>query len=217
MPCWPTAQDVLTPRWSGTWGSPRRRWPRSWPGSSPTPAAWRRVGVPGRPPLDVAGRDVVACDDGLATGATMRAALLALLETDRRLAPSWSGCRSPRARASSCCGRRCGAGSTRWWRSHPAAVPRGVLGLRRLHPADRRGDPRDPVRARWPADRVACNPSPGARTRRLADTQAGWSHLSGRRPRRPDRQPEQAPGVRVPVLRDLRGDPLGVGLRPAGR
>lgn len=36
---------------------------------------WR----PGRPPLQVAGRDVVVCDDGLATGATMRAALLALL------------------------------------------------------------------------------------------------------------------------------------------
>ena len=33
----------------------------------------------GRPPLEVAGRDVVVCDDGLATGATMRAALLALL------------------------------------------------------------------------------------------------------------------------------------------
>ncbi len=41
-------------------------------------ARWR----PGRPPLEVAGRDVVVCDDGLATGATMRAALLALLEAD---------------------------------------------------------------------------------------------------------------------------------------
>jgi predicted phosphoribosyltransferase len=37
---------------------------------------------PGRPPLEVAGRDVVVCDDGLATGATMRAALLALLGAD---------------------------------------------------------------------------------------------------------------------------------------
>jgi predicted phosphoribosyltransferase len=41
-------------------------------------ARWR----PDRPPLDFAGRDLVVCDDGLATGATMRAALLALLEAD---------------------------------------------------------------------------------------------------------------------------------------
>lgn len=33
---------------------------------------------PGRPPLDVAGRTVVVVDDGLATGATMRAAVTAL-------------------------------------------------------------------------------------------------------------------------------------------
>ena len=46
---------------------------------------------------------------------------------------------------------------------------------------------------------------------------AGWSHLSGRRPRRPDRQPQQAPGVRLPVRRDLRRHPLGVGLRAARR
>lgn len=32
----------------------------------------------GRPPLDVAGRDVVLVDDGLATGATMRAAMAAV-------------------------------------------------------------------------------------------------------------------------------------------
>lgn len=36
----------------------------------------------GRPPLVVAGRDVVVVDDGIATGATMRAAVLLLAGTD---------------------------------------------------------------------------------------------------------------------------------------
>jgi predicted phosphoribosyltransferase len=39
---------------------------------------WRGL----RPRREVAGREVVVCDDGLATGATMRAALLALLGSD---------------------------------------------------------------------------------------------------------------------------------------
>jgi len=38
----------------------------------------RRVYLQGRTPIDVAGRDVIVVDDGIATGTTMRAALQAL-------------------------------------------------------------------------------------------------------------------------------------------
>ena len=39
----------------------------------------------------------------------------------------------------------------------------------------------------------------------------------GRRPRRHHRQPRQAPGLRLPLQRDLRRHPLRLGLRPARR
>jgi len=87
-----------------------------------------RVYRGGRPPLQVSGRTAIVADDGLATGATMRAAVKAL----RQLQPERIIVAVPTAFARDL--RRVEGGGRRGClRDHAGAVLRGRLLVRKLH------------------------------------------------------------------------------------
>src|SRR5881398_437595 len=67
--------------------------------------AWLRGN---RPPPRIAGRSVIVVDDGLATGATMRAAVRSVRKQSPAI--SWSRCRWARGRRA----KRCAPRRTRW-------------------------------------------------------------------------------------------------------
>ena len=102
-----------------------------------------------RPMEDVTGKVVILVDDGLATGSTMRAAIVAL----RRLAPARIVVAVPAAPRSACRGtcRRGGRGHLRDDALAILCGGRGILGLR---PDIRRPGTRSPARRRrgdqWP-------------------------------------------------------------------
>ena len=91
----------------------------------------------GRPPLDVRGRTVILVDDGLATGSTMRAAMLAL----RPQHPAAIVVAVPVAAEATCAEFRNEVDDVDM-REHARVVPRRRSGVRGLYADDRPGGTR---------------------------------------------------------------------------